>query len=875
MMESSSAVTPVPPAALVESLVDSISAKMKRHVPLEAVVAELAMYFSDSVQRAALEIAANQIRKSIADIERLRHPTTLKAKERAAWYAGSRDTDDFWPVLKRYLERKRGPDVVNAIDRGSTKVVSCLDFPGSAAFSSRGLVVGYVQSGKTANFTAVISKAADAGYRLFLVLSGLTNSLRRQTQERLDSELVRLQPMLWQTWTDLQSDIGDYPFNIDAMLHGQQRHLAVVKKNGPRLRRLLRMIKKADPQLLRQCPVLIIDDECDQASVNASGSQDRLTAINKLLREFLATLPRVAYVGYTATPYANVLIDPSYEQDLYPRDFIVSLDMPDGYFGAEKLFGRDLLDADPVPPNQTGLNMIRAIPDGDVAVLRPANREQKDTFVMSVTPTLEAAIRYYILATAAKSARGLGAEHSCMLIHTTVYARCHANAKPVVETYVQRLEESVKRQVPSVLAGLRAQWEEEMDLLPSRVRGSETVTFDELLPHLLSAENKPSVVVENSLSDQRLEFGSEPRRYIVIGGNVLARGLTIDGLVVSFFLRAASQYDTLMQMGRWFGYRRGYEDLPRIWMTRDMAQYFKDMATVEAEIRYDIEVYERERLTPLQFAIRVREHPDLDITAKNKMGAAVDCHVSFAGRHFQTRRFQHTSEKWLQDNWNAAASLLDRIAARKITGRASAIAFGDVPFVEIVRFLREYSLHPSHRSFAASKLIDYIAQQNEKEPGSLAVWNVAVVLAGNGAPSEHRLGGLGHVPMVSRARLRLDGDADIKALMSRQDVLADMPNLDFPAQAGWAEVKEMRQKAFAIARPLLLLYPIDRASKAEPSSTDRVDMNAVHDLMGMAVVFPTPRHPVPLGYKRAAIDSYLDEEPEYDEERLPDDVVSG
>ena len=735
-------------------------------------------------------------------------------------------------------------------------------------------MVGYVQSGKTANFTAVISKAADAGYRLFLVLSGLTNSLRRQTQERLDSELVRLQPMLWQTWTDLQSDIGDYPFNIDAMLHGQQRHLAVVKKNGPRLRRLLRMIKKADPQLLKQCPVLIIDDECDQASVNASGSQDRLTAINKLLRDFLGTLPRVAYVGYTATPYANVLIDPSYEQDLYPRDFIVSLDMPDGYFGAEKLFGRDLLDADPVPPNESGLNMIRAIPDIDIEHLRPANREQKDTFVMSITATLGAAIRYYLMATAAKSVRGLGTEHSCMLIHTTVYARPHANAKPVVETYVQELEDSIKRKVPSVLTELRAQWDEEMGRLPSGILGRDPATFDELLPHLLSEENKPSVVVENSLSDQRLEFGSEPRRYIVIGGNVLARGLTIDGLVVSFFLRAASQYDTLMQMGRWFGYRRGYEDLPRIWMTRDMAQYFKDMATVEAEIRYDIEVYERERLTPLQFAIRIREHPELDITAKNKMGAAVDCHVSFAGRHFQTRRFQHTSEKWLEGNWDAAASLLDRIAERRMAGRGSAIAFDDVPFVEIVRFFREYSLHSSHRSFATSKLIEYIAQQNEKEPGSLASWNAAVVLAGDGAPSERRLGGLGHVPMVSRARLRTDGDADIKALMSRQDVLADLPKVDLPAQAGWAEVKEIRQKAFAVARPLLLLYPIDRNSKAETSSTDRVDMIAVHDVMGMAVVFPTPLHPVPLGYKRAAIDSYVDEEPEYNEERLPDDVVT-
>jgi hypothetical protein len=868
--------TVTPPAGLVDSIQDSINAKLKRGVGLEAAVAEFAQWYTEPVQRAALAEAANRIRKSVSEIERLRHPTTLKGKNHVAWYPGPHDTDTYWPALKTYLHdiKRRDKDVIDSIDTSSTKVVSCLDFPGSATFSTRGLVVGYVQSGKTANFTAVISKAADAGFRVFLVLSGLTNSLRKQTQERLSAELVTLLPAHWQTWTDLERDFGDYPFSIDALLNNDQRHLAVVKKNGPRLRRLLRMINKASPQILAQCPVMIIDDECDQASVNASGRQDRLTAINRLLRDFLGALPRVSYVGYTATPYANVLIDPSYEEDLYPRDFIVSLPKPPSYFGAERLFGRDLLDADPVPPEDSGLDMIRDIPETDATLLRPASREGKDDFYLSITPALRDAIRYFLLATAAKVARGLGDDHSSMLIHTTVYARPHHNAKPIIEKFVDALLSAVDSNDKETLAELRDQWNKEMTRMPSDLVGCKPVSFDALLPHLRDSANRPTVVVENSESDKRLDFSIPARRYIVIGGNVLARGLTIDGLVVSFFLRTAGQYDTLMQMGRWFGYRAGYEDLPRIWMTNTMADYFKDMATVEAEIRYDIEVYERERLTPLQFAIRIRQLPGLEITAKKKMIDAVDCDVSFAGEHPQTRRFLEKNADFLTNNWDAASTLIDKHVSKAGPGRGSAAVFAGVPFTDVIGFLRDYRLHPSHQQFATDRLIDYVTRQNGQSHGSLATWNVAV-LKGDGGPSERPLGGLGVIDTVSRARLKYGGDADIKALMSKSDVLVDLPAVQIAAGIGWSEVKALRDAQTGARTPLLLLYPICRKSKAQArSQKDREDMDAVHDILGMAIVFPTPAgKPVVLGYKRARIDPYLDEEPEYTEETLRDDDV--
>ncbi len=189
-------------SALVEMMIDTMGARMKKGIPLDLVCSELVQYLSEPQQRAAIEGAASHIRRKVAEIERLKQPTTLKCQLRTAWYPGPQDTDDFWPALRSYLLDVKGREesVVRSIDDSSTRVISCLDFPGSAAFSTRGLVVGYVQSGKTANYTAVISKAADAGFRVFLVLSGLTNSLRKQTQGRLDRELVRLQPKLWQTW---------------------------------------------------------------------------------------------------------------------------------------------------------------------------------------------------------------------------------------------------------------------------------------------------------------------------------------------------------------------------------------------------------------------------------------------------------------------------------------------------------------------------------------------------------------------------------------------------------------------------------------------------------------------------------------------------
>ena len=843
---------------------------------LEDATAQLSRWLQrEPEQLELIQRAAKRLRSRIDSIEHLRIPFGLRAKGRTKWYPGPNDSDRFWPPLKKFLvEDKNWPlePVVNSLDSCSSKIISSLDFPGRARFSTRGLVVGYVQSGKTANFTAVISKAADVGFRLIIVLSGLTNSLRQQTQQRLNQELVRHNAMHWMTWTDEASDIGDLPFDVNALLNGQHRHLAVVKKNGPRLRRLLRMVRQADSRIREACPVLIIDDECDQASVNASGAQERFTAINRLLRNLISELPRVAYVGYTATPFANVLIDPSYEEDLYPRDFIVALPKPDGYFGAETLFGRDLLDADEVPPNEDGLDVIRLIPADEATLLRPASRAVKDTFSIAMSESLRQAVLYYWLATAAKAVRGLDHQHSSMLIHNTVYAQSHINSKPVIERFRDGVIELLATKDTSLLEELRSLWLLECEKVPAEILGCAPVSFDTLLVELRRCIEQTEVRVENMRSDVRLDYSSPGRKYIVIGGNVLARGLTVEGLIVSFFLRTSSQYDSLMQMGRWFGYRQGYEDLPRIWMTSDMAGYFKDMATVEAELRYDIETYDREELTPLDFAVRVREHPVLAVTAKNKMTAAVQCSISFSGEHLQTRKFRHEDAEWLESNWRAGSDLVTRLSSSGVSKRElqQTTVFENAPFHEVIAFLRNYIVHEAHDVMSSERLIEYIVSQNSRAPSALTVWNVAVIGTNDGQASERTLGSLGHVKTVIRARLKLTGenDADIKALMTRTDATVDLPDRTALKNLSWDEIKAQRHATFHEGRPLLLLYPINRLSPPQREKSNRESLSAVSDVLGVAIIFPRASVTTAVSYVRAPIDVSRFEQAEYEEEQI-------
>jgi hypothetical protein len=305
--------------------------------------------------------------------------------------------------------------------------------------------------------------------------------------------------------------------------------------------------------------------------------------------------------------------------------------------------------------------------------------------------------------------------------------------------------------------------------------------------------------------------------------------------MVSYFLRSSSQYDTLLQMGRWFGYRVGYEDLPRIWMTQDLEDSFRALAAIEQEIRQDVEQYSERNCSPMDFAVRVRAIPGMAITAPAKMRAAVACDISYAGQHVQTIEFDHRSEAVTTRNWNAASNLVSNALTLGLRAEIDdRILFRNVPRNLVIQFLRDFNISTSRPDMRSEFLRGYINSED-----SLEEWNVGVIGSGADRLSQLELGRLGNVRTVVRSRLAAEGDgpANIKALMSRQDVMLDCPGTEFDSRSDWKTLKQRRLEVVG-NRPLLLVYPVDQLSAPTRQSKTRVPLDAVGDQIGLGIIFP-------------------------------------
>lgn len=805
----------------------------------------------NTASKEVVEEALQRLQQKRDEMANLKEPTTIGVADFPTWYAGPLDHHRHWPGLRDALLKKGFSDEdLDEVDRASSKIVSRLGPPNAPEISTRGLVLGHVQSGKTTNFSAVMAKAADAGYRLFIVLSGIHNSLRQQTQARLEQDLVTAE----ERWFKLTHDV-DFrdPGNAAAMLSTRDKCcLAVVKKNFYSLRWLIRWLDSA-PDAVRTCPILVVDDEADQASIDVGTK--RRSAISRLIRDLLAR-PRAAYVGYTATPFANVLVDPHSEEDLYPRDFIIALKQPSGHMGTETIFGRERLTHDEPDSRSDGEDIVRHIPEIEVDFIRPpAAEEELMSWAPAAVPSLRQAIRYFILATAARRTRGQTG-HSSMLIHTTM--RVHGQM--LTRQPVQDVLEELRRQVRSGRSReMETLWNNECQRV--QIPELEPVRYEALAPQLDQVLKEASIVVENYASQDRLAYGDEPQTVIAIGGNTLSRGLTLEGLVVSYFTRTASAYDTLLQMGRWFGYRPGYRDLPRVWMTADLHEWFIHLATVEAEIRVDIERYDQEHLTPMDAAVRIRQHPALAVTSRAKMGSARKARISFAGARVQSFIFDHRNAEWLARNLEAGRSLLRAatrhgIRPRKI-GETARQLLEAVPAEDVRRFLASYEFHEKHHPrLSAEALIGYLDKQTRN--GALLQWNVVVV---GGAGRERHTIDLGlaePVGLLRRSKLRIPGmpDANVKAIMSKEDRVADLC-ADDPDLA--AKARRMPDADLQGLRPpgigLLVLYPIDRRSEPDEGNLrNREPLDAVADVLGLGIVFPDTEERTPVSYVSASLE---------------------
>lgn len=815
-----------------------------------------------------------------------------------------------WRRLRQYLldSRKRNQLDVDALDDASDKVLSHLEDPrpaGKQEFRVRGLVLGHVQGGKTANITALIAKSADLGYKLVIVLSGLHNELRRQTQRRLSLELGLIPgppgvglPMHGEQWLTLTQDHyhGDFRPGTTgpSILQGNDRVIAVMKKNASVLRRLEKWINGRAPADL---PVLIIDDEADQASVNTGGNRrpieesldleeadfgevprDKETdpsTINGLIRDLIACFRRVSYVAYTATPFANILIDPeAYDRksfdDLYPKDFIISLPVGTGYVGAEALFGRAALEHE--EDGKSGLEVIELIPDCD-----------RDALISTTTgePTLPESLRTalvdFVLATAAKVQR-LGDGIASMLIHTSHRTSVQNLLGKAVDTHVQELRRTWRYDRPSIIERFRARWEASFRPTISSLDIANDVSFEEIEEHVTRLFRDPEglrILVLNNTSADELDYETNPHlKVILIGGNKLSRGLTLEDLLVSYYVRDIAMYDTLLQMARWFGYRAKYVDLTKLWTTEDLISKFRHLSLVEEEIRDQIDIYEQSSVTPLEFGPKIRVHPAMLVTAKNKMGSARIVEQSYAGELLQTTRFRLLDTEWLRNNLIAAQNLFEKLGS-PVNPDGDRPEWTDIPWQTICEFLNAYKTAQDAASIDAATILRYLERQATRY-GELTRWRISIRCLPN------RQADLGTVDLhtkwrpsvnaISRSRLKIDKNSigaltsparvtgtrwqgDEEVGLSAQQI--DLAREDF-------EAKKYRTLGHALraqrnkTEGLLLVYPISPNSKGRTQDRENLFDNPDDKphVIGVAFSFPPSDSGAAVQYLAGPIGNY-------------------
>jgi hypothetical protein len=732
------------------------------------------------------------------------------------WTDRLADSWRYWKRLEALLrsDPKWEQQQVDSVSAESLRVLQHLPDPKSTTpFQGRGLVVGYVQSGKTANYTAVAARAVDAGYRMVIVLSGIHDSLRNQTQTRLERELTGNQGNCaredgCQAWITLTTPTEDFKEQDGSILESAGPFLAVVKKNVPILQKLDRWLDSSQ-SFLDDLPILIIDDEADQASINTKGNRPLDAAVgdededdenlapsrtNALIRSILKRTKKAAYIAYTATPFANILINPEavdrhVGDDLFPKDFVIQLPRPRGYTGTEELFG----------VSAQGRDVLRTVAEEDVKALRGARRRRKTEIILeqasdTLPNSLADALVSFCLAGGVRILRGLAGKPHTMLVHVSPRTADQSRIADAIRDQLDLWREA-ERQGQRLEAIFGPVWE-------GMKAGINVPASDDAILKAAVGVLRELVVLElNSVTGENLEYDEKPGRHIVaVGGNRLSRGLTLEGLTVSYFLRTASMCDTLLQMARWYGFRRDYEDLIQIWTTDGIARWFSELALVEQSLRDSIIALARAGRRPDQMAIRLRAHSDLLLTARNKSGTALSQQDSWSGEHPQTVLLPLQDPVKLQAN----LALTDRfIGEVSPTVRCyGGMLARDVSPETIAAFLRGYQIHEDIVVFRNDLLADWI--MGRSAVNELTDWSVFVA-----SPADGRSATLGgrEVGLVRRKRVSSES---IGILTDPAHEGVDLPGGPdaYKRESGAYDAEAMRA-ARPATQGLLLIYPLD------------------------------------------------------------------
>lgn len=697
-------------------------------------------------------------------IETRRQPWINNKKASIAW--------NFWNRYKDYLhiEKNFSDSVIDHLDRLTDRTLDGLFDPNiTGTIDKKGLVVGQVQSGKTSNYTGLICKAVDAGYKLIIVLAGTHNNLRSQTQLRLDEGFLGFDTQHERAFRENNLWIGVGRINSNVIAHSLTSSLsdfnvgaanaiginfntnepiiAIVKKNGRILDRLLQWLSAQATiyngrRIINNKSLLLIDDEADNASINIRPENDRTSRINGLIRDILRLFEKKGYVGYTATPFANIFI-PIAEDELFPRDFIINLPTPTNYIGPEIVFGFQMMEDDEV--SDSVLPIVIRIDDYINFV--PNRHRNNEVLTGEVPLSLRMAIKCFILTCAIRRLRGQINVHNSMLVHISRYVSWQRQIAEVVENVFNFYRRGIEMNIPEVIEEFRQAFSEDTNGYRSFISTSRLILdsdlrdvdsnikvheWSDLLQHLNEAASRIQVREINGGSADVLNYFDHNNglSVIAIGGDKLSRGLTLEGLSVSYYLRASRMYDTLMQMGRWFGYRHGYVDLCRLFTSRELNEWFCHIALASEELRTEFDIMsDVVGSTPEQYALRVRTHPGvLQISASNKIRRATEIRVSWSGTLIETYELSKSPDI-IRSNLLYTINFINNLG-NNFERNLNYYLYRNIPFEDIRSFINNFHVYDNLRRAAPINLLRFIDLKYEHN--ELVNWNLGIITKENG-----------------------------------------------------------------------------------------------------------------------------------------------
>ena len=821
----------------------------------------------------------------------------VKEKNHVSWYyaAKSRITPNFWNRYSTYLYKEAGfnSDVINAIDVATDDMMDLLSDPTSdVEFHRRGLVIGDVQSGKTSTYLALINKAADAHYHIIILLTGTIEKLRRQTQGRTDEGFVGLDSTAFNRNKDsvyvgvgtidksihgwaVTSTTSDFNSSTASKLSGQLASISdpvvfVLKKNKSVLEKLETWLRlfNTNPSTGRiDMPMLLIDDEADNASVSTKTGEDP-TTINKGIRKILKLFSKESYVGFTATPYANIFIDPDSTQemlgdDLFPRDFIYALESPTNYIGADSVF-----------PEQGNYHYM--VQNNDDCEEYVPLKHQKDCVPGDMPLSLRKAVASFFLVNAIRDLRGYKTKHRSMMINISVYVDVQKRIADQIDSYVRAMQREIRNYYMtgnmalqySSFAFLKDVFDEYYCNCGFSWNDVQVALMEAVAPIVVRDVNGGNAA-KNLNYEENEEMGL---RIIAVGGYSLSRGLTLEGLCVSYLYRNTKMYDTLMQMGRWFGYRPHYEDLCQIWINETAVDWYSYISEASAELKREVRRMQLEQRTPADFGLCVRaDNATLMVTARNKMKTAIDytMTVSLSGVIVETP-FIHQANGIQQNNLQITMMLLntlekngyEMIMGDKRFALVDKPQFIQVPKTYIVDYLRMYQCHSMNTHFHTKEIVEMIEKDSD---GLLDYWDVTIA-TGTGEKifawenREFRCvrrsfavrDDVGAYQM-SGSKSRLGNRSYAVGGLSVEEAKKIQKGEEALMLKRFKEVRPLNQNVFFKAdyfekprKPLLVIYPVELKAKDGDSNDAVIQQRVVQEvktpLIGLSVGIPAARN---------------------------------